>query len=110
MLAIVVVLHVVLDHVTWNHTVAAFVKAARIYTTTRDTTLSLEDRLQEDPEVADVAGDGEGRELLGTRRRWNSGAAVGKPLDASLKAVENPGFVFESGVVAGEKGFEPLIS
>jgi len=36
--AIAVVLHVVLEHVTWNHTVAFLSKAFWFYTTTRDTT------------------------------------------------------------------------
>src|SRR5436309_16042552 len=39
--AIAVVLHVVLEHVTWNHTVAFLSKAFEIYTTTRDTTSPL---------------------------------------------------------------------
>src|SRR6266571_3329041 len=36
--AIAVVLHVVLEHVTWNHTVAFLSKAFWFYTTTRDAT------------------------------------------------------------------------
>src|SRR2546426_11045926 len=36
--AIAVVLHVVPEHVTWNHTVAFLSKAFWIYTTIRDTT------------------------------------------------------------------------
>jgi len=34
-----VVLHVVLEHVTWNHTVAFLSKAFGIYTTTCDATI-----------------------------------------------------------------------